>query len=197
MGSGAREMPRARSRTVLHVALVAATLTVLATAPFVAPARGQEAPPVVAPPSSAPAQVAMGALIVRDAGNTAMHSHGGSAATIRSVALTVERTTPGTSTLEVESVTWLHGHCRETGWTQLEPRTVQGLNLDGGPPRPARSVLRFAAGAVHRLAIGFQPVEAYNACDRFAVRIDLRGDGARATLEVPFDVVREEVLAPQ
>lgn len=139
-----------------------------------------------------PAEATAGEWTVRGGYNRRSHTHGGAPATIGEVALELHGPAAGTAQVRVLGLRWLRGHCREEGYSDartLEPLEIQ---IDGDPPAPASR--RASARQGSQLVVTFRPIEAYQACDRFAVDVTLSVAGRRVSLRVPFEVWRREPL---
>jgi hypothetical protein len=113
---------------------------------------------------------------------TVYHSHGGEGALVDRVELSVRNRSDRVRQLRVVGVERLHGSCNAPGWDDARPLVVRAP-MEPVAVAPAESL---------RVAVMFDPVECYNACDRFGFRVHTEVDGAAVVVEAPLDVQREE-----
>jgi hypothetical protein len=84
--------------------------------------------------------------------------------------------------LAVTGVDRLHGSCDALGWDDVRALTVHE------PSRP----VKIAPAEGLDLAVTFEPVECYNACDRFGFRVHVELDGQPVVVDSLLDVERDE-----
>jgi hypothetical protein len=132
----------------------------------------------------APVAVAVPAAEVAIEGieRTVFHTHGESGASVDRVALELRNPGEHVRLLRVAGVERLHGSCNQPGWTDTRALAV----------REPLGEVKLLPGEAMNLAVLFDPVECYNACDTFGFRVHLRVDGVARVVEVPLVVEREE-----
>ena len=113
---------------------------------------------------------------------TVYHTHGGEGALVDRVELAVRNRSDRARQLRVVGVERLHGSCNAPGWDDARPLVVRA------PTAP----VTVAPAESLRVAVMFDPVECYNACDRFGFRVHAEIDGAAVVVEAALDVQREE-----
>ena len=113
---------------------------------------------------------------------TVYHTHGGEGALVDRVELAVRNRSDRARRLRVVGVERLHGSCNTPGWDDARPLVVRA------PTEP----VAVAPAESLRVAVMFDPVECYNACDRFGFRVHAEIDGAAVVVEAALDVQREE-----
>jgi len=113
---------------------------------------------------------------------TVYHTHGGEGALVDRVELSVHNRSDSSRYLRVTGAERLHGSCNAAGWDDARALTVH---------EPA-DVIEVGGGEALRVAVVFDPVECYNACDRFGFRVHAEVDGHPVTVEALLDVEREE-----
>jgi hypothetical protein len=123
-----------------------------------------------------------GGLSITGEEQTVYHTHGGKGAMVSSVSLLVKNPGADAHTLRVTGVERLHGPCNADGWDDARALVVH---------EPADAVT-IQGGEETRVAVVFEPVECYNACDRFAFRVKLDVDGAAREVVSSLIVEREE-----
>lgn len=130
----------------------------------------------------------------------AQHAHGGSPASIGSASINFEVRDQRAHDIAVQKIELLHGHCRETTWSDRTPLTLAGHEAytwtDYDPIARGGPGVTLPAGKPRRFAVRvlFAPVTAYQACDRFAFAIDLTVDRVPLAIETPLQVMRYEPL---
>jgi hypothetical protein len=112
---------------------------------------------------------------------TVYHTHGGEGALVDRVELAVRNRSDRARQLRVVGVERLHGSCNAPGWDDARPLVVRA------PMAP----IAVAPAESLRVAVMFDPVECYNACDRFGFRVRAEIDGAPVVVEAELDVQRE------
>lgn len=138
-------------------------------------------------------------VFIYQAFNEAWHIHGGDAAWVYAMTLKLS-SARGPLTIKLESLALLTGHCAHKEWSGRKPLALTQLARLAREDGSGAHVYAGAApwrvelepAQVESLSVGHEPVSVYNACDRFAYEVGLSVDGARAVVEVPLGVVREE-----
>jgi hypothetical protein len=133
--------------------------------------------------------------------NQASHVHGGEAAAIDHAQINFQVKDTKPHALEVTKLEMLRGHCRETTWSSRDALVVTGYAVyDWENTDP---LAKFAAFAKVRLpntpdlysvAVTFDSLSVYQACDRFAFAVKMVVDGKALEIEVPLQVKRYEPL---
>lgn len=133
------------------------------------------------PAAGSSASSAAPELVVEGESQTAYHSHGGAGAMISQVGLLVKNRGDAPHTLRVLKVERLHGSCNAPGWDSADPLTV----------REPSGAITVEPGEDTRIAVIFDPVECYNACDRFGFRVHVDVDGEPREVIAELEVQRE------
>jgi hypothetical protein len=111
---------------------------------------------------------------------TVRHPAEGQGAQIDTVTLLARNRGGQARKVRVLRVERLHGSCDVPGWDDAQPLAVRA---------PAGEV-SVAPGEEMRIAVQFDPVECYNACDRFAFRVHVELDGQPLEVEAALEVER-------
>ena len=110
------------------------------------------------------------------------HTHGGAGALVDRVEPPVRNRSDRARRLRVTALERLHGAATRPAGTATKPLVV----------RQPEAPVEVAPAETLRVAVLFDPVECYNACDRFGFRVHVEVDGAAGVVEAPLDVEREE-----
>ncbi len=175
-------------------------------APVIAPplksAAAPSAAPVVAVAAPAPASAstteksADGELTIAGQDGFAIHTHGGDAARLGRVTVTVKNDSARVRRLTVKQVEFLTGHDCKAPPTKVTSRPKLERVVDEGDhdERPASLKFALPPKSETKLRVSFASVEAYTThCDRFAFRVSFDVDGSETLAPVAeVRVEREE-----
>ena len=109
------------------------------------------------------------------------HGRGGTPAFINNVTILVHNRGVRARTLRVHGIERLHGSCDAAGWNEETALEMTDPKDD----------IVIEAGESTRIAIVFNEVECFNACDRFAFRVSVDVDGTEVAVEARVDVQRD------
>lgn len=120
----------------------------------------------------------------------AMHTHGGSEASVGTANFTI--TCTASTALTVEKIEFLTGASCDAPPARVsaEPK-LGGIFIDG--MKESALEVQIPPGAPVSVGVGFTPVGAYYTwCDRFAFRVRFRAGGEVVTATSELNVTREE-----
>jgi hypothetical protein len=180
----------------LHVAPVAVAPAATSDA-STAPSDEEASTPVTRP--SFAVLRALPGIDVLESENHARHVHGGAAASIGAATIRVRVRDTRPHSIVVTRLALLRGHCRETTWSDRRTLTPVGYEVhdwDHHDPLASEAARATVPGTpdLYAVTVRFAPVDAYQACDRFAFDVQLDIDGTPLELELPLHVMRFEPL---
>ncbi len=127
--------------------------------------------------------------------NHGSHLHGGAPASISRARVNLNNTGGENHTVTAKSVAFKRGHCRSTTWDSRKELVVTGVEVhnwhDWAPVARHRDTVTIPGKpGLYQVSLLFDPISAYQACDRFAFDVELSIDGTTVATEVELSIKR-------